>query len=125
MSKLPPKPAPLLNPWIALVTQDGSTHIVGCRCDKLQAVLPSFKRGFAEIRRWIVTPRVYMTDSASTIVGTADGVYRLGLNQMDSVPDRIMSSLWFDLAVLGLADDEMPPAMIAAALAGAEAERSV
>ena len=118
----PSKPAPLLNPWIALATPDGSTHIVGCRCDRLQAVLPSFKRGFAEIRRWIVTPRVYMTDSSSTIIGTADGVYRLGPDQMDSVPDRIMSSLWFDLAILGLADDEMPPEAIAAALADADVE---
>jgi hypothetical protein len=125
MSKLPPKPAPLLNPWIALVTPDGSTHVVGCRCDRLQAVLPSSRRGFAEIRRWIVTPRVYMTDSANTIIGTADGVYRLGLDQMAEVPARIMSSLWFDLAIIGLADDEMPPEMIAAALAGAESERSV
>jgi hypothetical protein len=124
MSKLPPKPAQLLNPWIALVTPDGSTHIVGCRCDRLQAVLPSSRKGFAEIRRWIVTPRVYMTDS-STIIGCEDGVYRLGLDQMDAVPPRIMSSLWFDLAIIGLADDEMPPEMIAAALAGAESERSV
>jgi hypothetical protein len=116
----------VLNPWIALVTPDGSTHIVGCRCDRLQAVLPSSRRGFAEIRRWIVTPRVYMTDSASTIIGCEDGVYRLGPDQMVEIPARVMSSLWFDLGVLGLlADDEMPPEMIAAALAGAEAERGV
>ncbi len=121
MSKPPPKPVPLLNPWIALVSPaDGSTYIVGCRCDKLQAVLPSSRKGFAEIRRWIVTPRVYMTDSTSTIIGCEDGVYRLGPDQMVAVPPRIMSSLWFDLAIIGLADDEMPPAMIAAALADAE-----
>jgi hypothetical protein len=120
MSKPPSKPAPLLNPWISLQAPDGSTYIVGCRCDRLQAVLPSKRRGFAEIRRWIVTPRVYMTDSTSTIIGCEDGVYRLGLDQMDAVPPRILSSLWFDLAIIGLADDEMPPAMIAAALADAE-----
>jgi hypothetical protein len=124
MSKLPSKPAPLLNPWIALVTPDGSTHIVGCRCDKLQAVLPSSRKGFAELRRWIVTPRIYMSD-ATSIVGCEDGVYRLGPDQIAEVPARIMSSLWFDLAIIGLADDEMPPEMIAAALAGAESERSV
>lgn len=118
----PPKPAPVLNPWIALVTPDGSTHIVGCRCDRLQAVLPSSRRGFAEIRRWIVTPRVYMTDSTNTIIGCEGGVYRLGPVQMIEVPARIMSSLYFDLAIIGLADDEMPPEVIAAVLADADVE---
>jgi hypothetical protein len=117
----PLKPASVLNPWIAMVTRDGSTHIVGCRCDHLSAVLPSSRKGFAEIRRWIVTPRVYMSDSASTIIGCEDGVYRLGPDQMVEIPARVMSSVWFDLAIIGLADgDEMPPEMIAAALADAE-----
>jgi hypothetical protein len=106
----PKKPAaPLLNPWLALQAPDGAAYIVGCRCDRLSAVLPSSRRGFGEIKRWLVTPRVIMADSASTVIGCDEGaVFHLGRDQLEALPNRVKASLFFELALLGLEDDSVP-----------------
>jgi hypothetical protein len=118
----PKKPAaPLLNPWLALQANDGSTYIVGCKSISVAATLSSERKAFGEIRRWLVTPRVIMADSASTVIGCDGGVvFHLGHDQLEALPSRVKASLNFYLAILGLEDDSVPEEEIHAALEDAD-----
>jgi hypothetical protein len=119
MAKAARRPAPTLEPWCPIRAPDGRAYVIGRRLISMSSRLASGRRGFGELRRWMVVGPVLLSNWPKvSVIGCDDGtIYRLGDPiSYEALDPKVLAALALDLAIVGIDDTDVPLELIQASL---------